>query len=498
MNWSKSSNNRTTPSYLDYDAGPPLPPRNQLTNTRAIRLSDSADLLYEVPHEFSNSVSHTHNLGNTTQSSQTQYDHPVYATVQRKSYRYHQPSDLTRSDSHTSGWNTYSSGSYATMTWKRVPPPKPPRKSATPLSRSLSQTQYHSKSQHQLHIQSNRTLGYEFVPITNAVNDVVSSCVSSDNMKRSTSNDGDNLYAEVKHHAPNSTSSNSRFSTFLGSSPSSNSSNNAKNAQPTESVRHNFDQHSLMTDSAFSSLYDEIANGTSSNSSTLPHPSRSAGNPGRNCSTETNTASNAQSSNGVNCSSGKVSSLSRKDRAPSLHQRSKSEHHPLCPNFHPLLPPRPPLPPKPLTSTHSRPNSSSKRDNGVEPPLPVRNSVGKHQNGSNGDGIYDVVKPLASNQDDIYPERPPSPESAVDDIRSVIKPLSKVRLIANASRKVFNIHEAVSPIDSLFGHHDIYTIACCYIRYIHYRAAERVLRDRTLVLVEQQSFSTIYSMQMRY
>lgn len=454
MNWgSKSGGGRAAPSYLDFDAGPPLPPRNQLSSARTLRLSDSADLLYEVPQEFSNQRNrkssgvngpapfhHRQSTGGVPHQpppvATTQYDHPVYATVQRKSYRYHGPDDLTRSDSfNTPGWNQFTGGgSYATMSWKRVPPPKPPRKVMAPMNRSLSQQQYHSKSQHQLHVRSSdRAQGLDYLPAGSAGESATSASsagsdrvVSGSDMKRSASNDGDGLYSELKI---TTNAGPGRFSTFLGG------------AAQDDDIRPHYDQLLLLQQEhlrqqqqqhaqqdPYSSLYDEIANGSPPPpSSTVAQHPRSAPSlhaHGRSQSMAQQDLLPATANNGTAACNSK-SSLNR-SKAPSLHQRSKSEHHPnpehhpLCPNFHqhPPLPPRPPLPPKPISGTGTISRKTPRdANNGGEPPLPARNGQAKTN------GLDRPDEP----EDDLYPERPPSPETAVDGIRSVIKPLCKVR-----------------------------------------------------------------------
>ncbi|KAI1297239.1 Ankyrin repeat and SAM domain-containing protein 1A [Halotydeus destructor] len=403
MSWTKKQQNdkrRISSSYTEYDAGPPLPPRNQLANARALRLSDSADLLYEVPFEFSNTNTPNSQISDANVFSQqmnvqdTYCEHPVYATVQRKPHKTHhrhQASDQRPDLTTATSWSAYSGGGgYATMTWKRVPPPKPPRKSLAPLNRSLSQQQYHSKSQHQLHMQSNSICGYEYVPsIQNNVFPVA-------DMKRSASNDGDAGYSELK---------------------CSNSANNSRPTLLTVCGQGNEEERdSLVTsDSAFGSLYDEIA---SANYFSLNHPNETLS------ATESGYDGHLQEDLTNVHPPGEGCLVDARSRAPQLQHRSKSEHHPLCPNFHTC---RPPLPPKPcgVPTIPSKMRADSLFETYATLPRKRDSLVQRHCQTSKNE------QPVEKEN-----QRPPSPESTVDQIRSVIKPLSKeYKLWMNGFRK---------------------------------------------------------------
>ncbi|RWS29517.1 ankyrin repeat and SAM domain-containing protein 1A-like protein [Leptotrombidium deliense] len=257
-----STSSSRSPSFLDYETPPPLPPRDKLISTRVCKSADASHLLYEIPPV----------------PSPVNGNYPCSTFTRRDS-------DLQRPDSQSSTgtWSNHSSSGYMPMTGKPVPPVKPPRKSVSPLNRALSQQQYHSKSQHQLHIQPNRTSVCEYMSV---------SAGSDSGMKRSASNDGEG-YVEMRSVV----GANSRFSTFFGDTKT--------DTQPI------YANQNSVNESAFSVLYDQIANGSSNyGTSAVPIPSDSS-----------------KSSSLCRSHNSKVS------KPPALHQRSKSEHHPRCPNF---------------------------------------------------------------------------------------------------------------------------------------------------------------------
>lgn len=364
--YSTPSSSRS-PSFLDYEAGPPLPPRDRLSATRASRSTDSADLLYEVPPA----------------ATPVNGDYALYASIKRRAAPGARPDEAadgagTRPDSQSSTgtWSNHSSG-YVPM--KPAPPVKPPRKSVSPLNRALGQHQFHSKSQHQLFLQSNRASGHEAYLAAGG---------AESSMKRSASNDGEG-YLDMRPSDP-------RFSTFM-----------AAGAGQSE-----YENSRLISESAFSILYDEIANGSTGYGSMPPGP--------------------GQASGGPVC---KVSSLSRKpQRPPPLHQhvRSKSEHHPRCPNYEPPPPPThqqpPPLQPPPappIPPPHSR---HLRKSDTEDVPQRKRNATLQLVAGSSAGGATADARYPESPTPDYASASPPSPQSAEQGIRSVIKPLSQVGL----------------------------------------------------------------------